>query len=334
MPKTTAKSSKPARPRAVVIMGEVEDKESYLPGWNYSYSRAQDRIVRDLEDRGYEVRVYAEPSKKYLRRILKNNSVRAFAVVGHGEFQSKTYSFKLNDKENLSAQDLREWALEDKIKKSRLGKALSASIDANPRALDAMERMASYNFDLSVMHTCHSVRDPAMRTALGGQVKGNPWYSLANLSTWSDTTMHQLRIDPRLFAASPEDAIRSALAREIRSLSSGESAFTTPGYYEACLDALEKVVKIDKKGRNKLQRMLDTLGQRFSTEWDSSLSDAAVSRSEAENSVKLVRERREPQAFPCDVPTKSSKGKLGCRRTVIGGGPCYQHGWVLSPPDD
>jgi len=334
---------------AVVIMGVVDDHGSILPGWDYPFSIAEEKAVSKLKDRGYKrIGVFREPDFKLLRRILAGKSMKAVVFLGHGEFHGTTYSFRLNLKENLSGQDLHEWAMEDVVK-PRLSKAAIARLEDKPAVKDAVLRASSYNFDLAVVHSCHSLRDPELRSALGGEFQGNPWYSLINLPPLSSHMQYTLRVGSEAFSKDPVGALEGALVHALKRLGQvdyydeiarGTVDLSKPpdvslGYRSALRAALSDLIAARRQGANVQTKVLNSLRKQFSVEFSPDQGEYEdLSLEEAEELLDADGRTHEEEVLDCGVPTKSSNGELGCRHRVKGGGPCWQHEDCLEPPEE
>ncbi|MDP3029414.1 MAG: hypothetical protein Q8O04_07960 [Deltaproteobacteria bacterium] len=320
---------------AVVIMGVVDDHGSILPGWDYPFSIAEEKAVSKLKDRGYKrIGVFREPDFKLLRRILAGKSMKAVVFLGHGEFHGKSYSFNLNPKANLSSDDLHDWAMEDVVK-PHLSKEAIARLNSNPMIEDAVRRASSYNFDLAVVHSCHSLRDPELRTALGGEFQGNPWYSLINLPPLSPHAQHTLRVGSEAFSKDPVGALQGALVQALKRLDQAGASLVQPGYRSALRAALSDLIAARRQGANVQTKVLDSLRKQFSVEFSPDQGEYEdLSLDEAVELLDEDRHIHEEEVLDCGVPTKSSNGELGCRHRVKGGGPCWQHEECLEPPEE
>lgn len=320
---------------AIVVLGRVDDRGSLMPGYDYPFSKAEEGTVARLQGRGYRrIGVFREPSLAQLRRLMAGSGLRAVAFIGHGAFSGRTYSFDLNDKERLDAVDLRAWAFEDRVR-PQLSRTIREHLDADPAAADAMQRVAGYNFDLSLLHACHSLRDPALRAVLGGEVQGNPWYSLARLPPLASRLQHTLSVDPDAYARDPVGALQAALVGALAALDRADAALVQPGWRSALRDALDRLVEVRRQGVNVRVRAIDALLRQFSVRFVPGLDGADPLDPDAVAAL-TARDRR---AFPdevseCGMPTVSSDGELGCRHRVRGGGPCWQHADGLEPPTD
>ena len=326
---------KPYPHEAVVIMGVVDEHGSILPGWDYPFTRAVERKVSKLKDRGYRrIGVFREPDFKHLRRILAGKSMKAVVFIGHGMFYGRTYSFHLNQKKSLSGHDLREWAMEDVVK-PRLSKAAIERLENNPAVEDAVRRTSSYNFDLAVVHSCHSLRDPELRTALGGEFQGNRWYSFINLPPLSSHVQYTLRVSSEAFSKDPVGALQGALVQALKRLDQADASQVQPGYRSALRAALSDLIVARRQGANVQNKVLDSLRKQFSVEFSPDQGEYEdLSLDEAEELLDEDGRTHEEEVLDCGVPTKSSNGELGCRRRVKGGGPCWQHEDCLEPPEE
>jgi hypothetical protein len=320
---------------AIVVIGVVDDSGSVIPGWDYPFSKAEETAVESLKERGYKrIRVFREPDSGYLRKLLNQKGLRAVYFIGHGEFILGSYSFHLNGKNNLSPSDLRTWAMEDKIVPVLSG-AAQQRISGDSVKENALQMCSGYDFDLAVMHSCNSFRDPEMRSAIGWAFEGNPWYSTINLPPLCSFSPHLLRVDSEAFSMDPMGALENAIMDANKSLHDPGHAFVQPGYSKAFRSLLSDLIDIRSKGSNELNKLLLTIRKQFRVQLiQGGGTIRKYSLDELKNHLGNGDWTDAEKSYPCEVPTRQSKGLTGCSRSVIGGGPCWQHEFCFEPPDD
>lgn len=321
---------------SIVIMGTADDKGSMLPGWDYPFSKAEEEAIVKLKSHGFKkTGVFREPDATLLRRLLAGENLRGVIFVGHGEFHGTTYSFRLNPKENLSAGQLHEWAKEDVVMKRHMSKEDIKRLAADPLSDMAVQRTASYNFDLSVFYTCNSLRDPELRSVMGGEFEGNPWYSLINLPPLMSHQQQTLNVSSEAFSKDPVNALQGALVASIKSIQDADQSLIQEGYRTALQDALAELIAAKRAGKNVLNSILDSLRDRFSIQLDPGLgSYEDITVDEAEEILEDDMDTHDEEVFECGVPTVSSHGELGCHHRIRGGGPCWQHEECFAPPEE
>lgn len=318
---------------AIVVIGKVDDTGSVMPGWDYPFSKAEEDWISKLKAAGCKkIVVFREPDKARLRKLLAGSKLRSTVFVGHGEIIGGSYSFKLNAKANLGSDDLHDWAFEDVVT-PRLSAAAKQRLDDDPSAENAFRQTACYPTDLSVFHSCNSLRDPALTSAFAGRFEGNPWYSLINLPPLYGVTRQQLRVDADEFSSDPVNALQRSLAGALKRLATADSSLVPPGYGTALREALAELIAARAAGINVRARVVDNLRQRFAVDFGDFASQGEdVDDDEAANLAEGGED--DDIVEPCDMPTKESHGELGCRHRVSGGGPCWQHEDYLNLPED
>ncbi len=339
---------------ALVILGVVDDSGSLLPGWDYPYSRAEERAVAMLKKRGYgRIGVFREPDEPRLRRLLAARDLKAVVFIGHGELHSSHYSFRLNGKQNISSGDFRHWALEDVVTPRLLSKKTKQRMTDDPSIAQTLEQASSYNLDLAVFHSCNSLRDPGLRAALGGEFHGNPWPSFINLPPLASRHHQPLPVDPEAFSENPLDALQAALLRALQKLGPPEEVDTGPAggtvdlskdpaalraslHRSALHDALARLLEAKQHGGGALTLALAALRNRFSIDFRRP-PEGYGPPPPADDPFELLdtdRRRHRQAVLDCGMPTKSSDGTAGCRRPVCGGGPCWQHDDGFELPEE
>lgn len=327
---------------AVVVLGHVEDYESVLPGFNYAFSHAVERWVGQLKGRGYKnVDVFREPDTKSLRRILSRQSLKAVVFIGHGQREGKKkkskhgyFSFHLNRDTSISGQDFRLWALEDSVMPGLSQTAKKIVEDESDFGFikTAMLNTASYNFDLSVVHACHSLSSPDMRSALGGEFQGNSGLYFLNLSPRS-YVQYTLRVCSEAFTEDPLKALQGAMVQTLNQLDKDKSSLVMPGFRSAVRRALAELIEARKhQGAIVQTRVLNSLQERFSVDFISGQEYEDLSPEEVKKLLSKDWHTHEDEVLDCLIPTKSSQGKLGCRRRVKAVWPCWQHRNDIVPP--
>ncbi len=320
---------------AIIVLGAVDDNGSYLPGWDYPFSKAEEEAVKNLKGRGFKrIGVFREPDLNHLRKLLSGKGLRGVYFLGHGEFIKNVYSFLLNSKENLSATELRKWAKEDLVVPG-MSTAAIQRFSGNSHKDNALSLCSGYNFELAVLHSCHSLRDPEFRSALAWGVDGNPWYSFASLPPICSYTYHLLRVDSEAFSIDPQSALENSVTQAIRSLNEPGTAFIQPGYRKALRLLLSDIIAARTGGKVVLNKIITALRKQFRIEfYQGKGTIIKYSLDELKGILQTDGLEIAEKAIECDVPTKTSKGLLGCNRTVKGGGPCYQHEEYFELPED
>jgi hypothetical protein len=323
---------------AVVIIGKVKDSDALNPNWHYPFSKAEGAAVKALKRRGYQrIVTFREPESSYLRRILAKSTLKAVYFIGHGRIYGARHLFQLNEHEEITGMDLRAWAYEDVILPSLSGEIV-AKLDADPPIEFRLQQVSSYNFDLSVVHSCHSMRDPELRRSLGGEYEGNPWYHPVRIPPFLSHRQHTVDVDIEAFLRNPHMALQGALVQALAELGPGmgeaiagdtvnldklDSLDPSVSSRRTTLcDALWRLIEAIRRDEN----VISAVRQKVNLKLVAGSGEYPVlSLDELAAKLRLYQRGYPPIVCECGMPTTSSGGELNCRRRVRGGGPCYQH---------
>ena len=332
--KSAASSRNKPSHDAVIILGSVDDYGSILPGWNYPFTRALQNWTKKLKRRGYKkIGSFREPDSKHLRSILASPDLKAVVFVGHGQYEREHFSFRLNGNFSLSGGDLQDWALNDVVIPRNLSKVTIDRMDDNDSIRDVVRKLSSYNFELTVVHSCHSLRCRDIRSALGGSFEGNITYSFINLPPLFEYTVLTLYVSPEELSKDPVKALQGALMRAIQRLDSAEPYIVPEDYVRRLFSTLSNLIAIRRKGKSyniTMTRIISEVQRGWSIEFRKDEDEYEnLTLDEVEAFLNKHRRIHKLGTRDCKIPTKSSNGELGCRRPVRLEWPCWQHVYLL-----